>query len=649
MSADAENLIFGSGHLKMKISSRKPHPEELPVGRKARRLARGRVPSSRSVVAKAAYRSGQALQEEHRDITFDYSRKQNVVHTEIMAPPDAPEWVQDRQRLWNEVENASSDFQAQLAREVELSLPRELTRDQQKAVVREFVSQNITSQGAVADIAIHDKPGDHGQNTHAHILITMRRLTEDGFERRRERGWDKSMHARDFRRAWQEVANKHLEAAGTTYRVHLGTIEERRELARFSGDYETAISLCRPAKLNKTMAQAQIDKRGAREAFSETRAVENLERRERERAGLHRHYEQLRRDLAYEQRTGLPALHEATFDTRRLDLPRLLPSEAREFEQEFEEDIRRQQREERAERLEVTGTMELAQQAAASKKTHSNRQEEQPELSVKVSQAQRTRAHHIERSREDPSIAAELTRRYDALLTKKAAELQPHALAYVETFHAASDEKQRRAEQRRDAARAELSLLSSRAPEDIARLVGDKLTNRTKPLRREDPHQQVLAEKYRGYTTSEKERGLKQDLQQAQRNIADATRERKESGVTVETHALELAKRRYPQLAETLDAVRGQHHAHEVRRLVNSRSATETDHELARIQHQGRVQPTTGLQKKRLEALSERGFVRPLEDGYRLRKGWYEQLKQGRATYTPPENERKKERGGRRL
>ena len=83
--------------------------------------------AGRSSVAAAAYRSGDTLTNEYDGLTHDYSRKHWIEHTEIMLPPNAPESFKDRSTLWNAVELAEKSSNAQLAREVEIALPRELT------------------------------------------------------------------------------------------------------------------------------------------------------------------------------------------------------------------------------------------------------------------------------------------------------------------------------------------------------------------------------------------------------------------------------------------------------------------------------------------------------------------------------------------
>ena len=111
----------------------------------------------------------------------DFTRKAHVAHSEIIAPDGAPEWVFDRERLWNQVEGVEVRSNSQVAREIRLTLPRELSRDQQISMVREWIKTEYVSQGMVADFAIHSPPAsDGGEQPHAHIMLTMRHLDAAG-------------------------------------------------------------------------------------------------------------------------------------------------------------------------------------------------------------------------------------------------------------------------------------------------------------------------------------------------------------------------------------------------------------------------------------------------------------------------------------
>ena len=133
--------------------------------------------TGRSAVAAAAYRSGARIVNTWDGTVHDYTRKLHVVYNEVMLPANAPPHFADRSMLWNSVEWAEKKRDAQLAREVEMALPKELPRVAQIKLVRKFVQKEFVDAGMCADVAIHDKEDG---NPHAHILLTVRPLNSDG-------------------------------------------------------------------------------------------------------------------------------------------------------------------------------------------------------------------------------------------------------------------------------------------------------------------------------------------------------------------------------------------------------------------------------------------------------------------------------------
>ena len=156
--------------------------------------------SGRSAVAAAAYRSAEKLVNEWDGVVHDFTRKHWVEYSEIMLPENAPSEYMDRSKLWNAVELSEKSSDARLAREVEIALPKELNRQQQIELVRNYVKAKFVDKGMIADINIHDSPvtDDLGRpidengiptediskmifrNPHAHIMLTMRPLDEKG-------------------------------------------------------------------------------------------------------------------------------------------------------------------------------------------------------------------------------------------------------------------------------------------------------------------------------------------------------------------------------------------------------------------------------------------------------------------------------------
>lgn len=129
----------------------------------------------RSAVASAAYRSGEKLYNGETGMTHDFTRKGGVIMSEILLPENAPERFSNREVLWNEVQQIEKRSDAQFAREIEVALPSEMTREDQIECVRSYIRDNFISEGMIADWALHDK-GDG--NPHAHILLTLRGIDE---------------------------------------------------------------------------------------------------------------------------------------------------------------------------------------------------------------------------------------------------------------------------------------------------------------------------------------------------------------------------------------------------------------------------------------------------------------------------------------
>ncbi|MBY5399977.1 Ti-type conjugative transfer relaxase TraA [Rhizobium leguminosarum] len=213
-------------------------------------VARG---SGRSAVLSAAYRHCAKMEFEREARTIDYTRKQGLLHEEFVIPADAPEWVcsmtADRsvagasESFWNKVEGFEKRSDAQLAKDVTIALPLELTAVQNIALMHDFVAGHITAQGMVADWVYHDAPG----NPHVHLMTTLRPLTEDGFGSkkvavlgpdgkpiRNDAGkivyqlWAGSTEDFNaFRDGWFACQNKHLALAGLDIRIDGRSFEKQ--------------------------------------------------------------------------------------------------------------------------------------------------------------------------------------------------------------------------------------------------------------------------------------------------------------------------------------------------------------------------------------------------------------------------------------
>ncbi len=195
-------------------------------------ISRGK---GKSAVAASAYRSGEKIKNEYDGIVHDFTRKCGIAHTEILLPQNAPQEFSNRSILWNSVEKIEKSKNSQLAREIEIALPKELNREKQIQLVRDYVKENFVKVGMCADIALHDK---NDGNPHAHILLTMRPLNEDktwGAKSKKEYildengekvklkngnyktrkidtvDWNKQDKAEEWRKVWADITNKYLE------------------------------------------------------------------------------------------------------------------------------------------------------------------------------------------------------------------------------------------------------------------------------------------------------------------------------------------------------------------------------------------------------------------------------------------------------
>jgi Ti-type conjugative transfer relaxase TraA len=179
--------------------------------------------AGRSAVAAASYRAAEKMHDERIGETFDFTRKGGVEYTELITPDNAPAWASNREELWNRVEAAEKRKDSQLAREVQLALPNELSPEAQVELVREFAREQFVSKGMVADIAIHR---DNPENQHAHIMLTTRRIGPDGFGEK-ERDWNDRGLLIQWREEWARSANLALAREGVDIRIDHRSLAEQ--------------------------------------------------------------------------------------------------------------------------------------------------------------------------------------------------------------------------------------------------------------------------------------------------------------------------------------------------------------------------------------------------------------------------------------
>ncbi len=180
-----------------------------------------------SVIASAAYRAGIVMSDMRTGQLHDYTRRRGVVYAEVLAPPDTPDWMLDRIQLWNAVEVVEKRKDAQLARELQLALPHELTPRQRLDLVLGFARSAFVAQGMIADVVVHqpDRRGDE-RNHHAHVLLTLRSIIGDGFGPK-ARAWNDTALLEGWRSDWSDATNRALAQHGHAERVDHRSYAER--------------------------------------------------------------------------------------------------------------------------------------------------------------------------------------------------------------------------------------------------------------------------------------------------------------------------------------------------------------------------------------------------------------------------------------
>ena len=179
--------------------------------------------NGRSSVGSSAYRAGEKIKNQNDGETHDYSKRKDVAHTEVLLPENAPEWMSKREKLWNAVEKSEKRKDARTAREIEIAIPAEIDREKQIELVRKYVKENFVSAGMIADFAIHDK-GDG--NPHAHIMLTTREVTHDGFAGK-NREWNDKKLLEKWRENWATLTNEALKREGLSERIDHRTLADQ--------------------------------------------------------------------------------------------------------------------------------------------------------------------------------------------------------------------------------------------------------------------------------------------------------------------------------------------------------------------------------------------------------------------------------------
>jgi Ti-type conjugative transfer relaxase TraA len=178
-----------------------------------------------SAVASAAYRAAERLTDDRLGRDHDFTNKAGVVHSEIMLPEGAPERLADREALWNAVEAGEVRKDAQLARDVEFAIPREMNEADGIALARDFVAREFVARGMIADLNVHwDKAADGSPKPHAHVMLSMREVGPDGFGQK-ERDWNSTELLKEWRGNWADHVNTRMAELDLDARVDHRTLE----------------------------------------------------------------------------------------------------------------------------------------------------------------------------------------------------------------------------------------------------------------------------------------------------------------------------------------------------------------------------------------------------------------------------------------
>jgi len=212
-------------------------------------ISRGK---GKSAVAAAAYRAGENIRNDYDGRVHDYTRKSGIVHTEIILPSHAPIEYSNRAVLWNAVEAVEKAKNSQLAREFDIALPVELSREENISLIQDYVKSTFVDSGMCADLCVHDTGNG---NPHAHIMLTMRPINDDGTWGAKQRkkyllddkgskiydpkkrqyrcskfettDWNNPSKADEWRKAWEDMCNTELKRLGHNARIDRRTYAEQ--------------------------------------------------------------------------------------------------------------------------------------------------------------------------------------------------------------------------------------------------------------------------------------------------------------------------------------------------------------------------------------------------------------------------------------
>ncbi|AOR59248.1 MobQ family relaxase [Pectobacterium parmentieri] len=177
---------------------------------------------------KAAYHSRSRITDDRTGNTYDFSHRSDLFHHQILAPASALSYITESSTaLWNEVERVERQKDGQTARYFDVAIPCELSNDDKIKLVVEYCQKNFVDKGMIADIAFHDLDS---QNPHAHVMLTLKPITAEGFGKK-DRSWNDKSNVIKWRESWSVITNHYLAAAGSNERIDHRSIEIQHDEA----------------------------------------------------------------------------------------------------------------------------------------------------------------------------------------------------------------------------------------------------------------------------------------------------------------------------------------------------------------------------------------------------------------------------------
>ncbi|MGP6378758.1 MobQ family relaxase [Yersinia bercovieri] len=177
---------------------------------------------------KAAYHARCKITDDRTGNTYDFSHRIDLFHHQILAPVSAPAHIiESSTTLWNEVERVERQKDGQTARYFDVAIPCELNNEGKIKLVLEYCQNNFVDKGMIADIAFHDLDSN---NPHAHVMLTLKPITAEGFGKK-DRSWNEKKNVILWREAWSTLTNEYLEAAGTEERIDHRSIDAQHNEA----------------------------------------------------------------------------------------------------------------------------------------------------------------------------------------------------------------------------------------------------------------------------------------------------------------------------------------------------------------------------------------------------------------------------------